>query len=57
MFPPPLPARWHAHYPNLKILALSTESLADIPGRLLASSQAVPLPDSFVDSVDRLLGP
>jgi hypothetical protein len=43
-------------YPNLKILALSTESLADIPGRLLALPKPFPL-DSFVDSVDRLLGP
>jgi CheY-like chemotaxis protein len=43
-------------YPNLKILALSAESLQDseIPGRLLALPKPFAL-DRFVDCVDRLL--
>jgi CheY-like chemotaxis protein len=45
-------------YPDLKILALSAESLNGnvIPGRLLALPKPFPL-DSFVDCVDRLLDP
>jgi CheY-like chemotaxis protein len=44
-------------HPSLKILALSAESLqgSEIPGRFLALPKPFPL-DSFVDSVDRLLG-
>lgn len=43
--------------PDLKILALSAEALKDgeLPGRLLVLPKPFPL-DSFVDSVDRLLG-
>jgi CheY-like chemotaxis protein len=45
-------------HPSLKILALSAESLqgSEIPGRFLALPKPFPL-DSFVDSVERLLGP
>jgi hypothetical protein len=44
-------------HPQLKILALSAESLRDseIPGRLLALPKPFPL-DSFIDSVEGLLG-
>jgi CheY-like chemotaxis protein len=44
-------------HPQLKILALSAESLQDseIPGRLLALPKPFAL-DSFIDSVERLLG-